>query len=135
MVGPLLVHVQEPLEVTLVGVRLVDHQLALFLGGGVGRLAILRSASSAGGSGLFLEFEHRVFFHLLLDPLLQRQDRQLQDLHRLDHPRRQHLLLHQPEILTERKTHGNNDEDQRLRSRCHDCRPRGLFFSKTSAGR
>ena len=55
---------------------------------------------------LLHDLQHRVLFHLLLDPLLQGQDRQLQNLHRLDHPRRQHLLLHQSEVLAEGESHG-----------------------------
>ena len=42
----------------------------------------------------------------------KRQDGQLQNLHRLDHPRRQHLLLHESEILAEGKTHGNQDDEK-----------------------
>ena len=100
MVGPLLVHLQQPLEVLLVAGRLVDDQLALFLGRGVGRrLGLDRLRRQVGV--LLAHLEDRVLLHLLLDPLLQGQDRQLEDLHRLDHPRSQHLLLNQPEFLTE----------------------------------
>ena len=67
----------------VLGLRLFGRQVRLFL----------------------LQLQHRILLHLLLDPLLQRQDGQLQDLHRLDHPRRQHLLLHEPQVLTERKSH------------------------------
>jgi hypothetical protein len=31
----------------------------------------------------------------------------LQDFHRLDHPRRKHLLLNQPEFLTKRESHSS----------------------------
>ena len=59
--------------------------------------------------GIFvLLLEQRVFLHLLLDPLLQGHDRQLQDLHRLDHARRKHLLLHHPQFLAEGKSHGRS---------------------------
>ena len=56
---------------------------------------------------VLLQIEHGIFLDLLLDPLLQGQDRQLQNLHRLDHPRRQNicLLLRHPHVLTERKSH------------------------------
>ena len=56
-----------------------------------------------GKLGVFLlQLQHRVLLDLLLDAFLQRQDGQLQNLHRLDHPRRQHLLLHQAKVLPER---------------------------------
>ena len=42
---------------------------------------------------LFLHLQDGVLLHLLLDPFLQRQDRQLEDLHRLDHPGSQFLGL------------------------------------------
>ena len=45
--------------------------------------------------------EDRVVFHLLLDAFLECHDGQLQDLHRLDHPRRKHLLLSQLHLLAE----------------------------------
>ncbi len=60
-----------------------------------------------GQIGIFLDqFERLVFLHLLLDALLQGHDRQLQDFHRLDHARRQHLLLNEPQFLSEGKSHG-----------------------------
>ncbi len=50
--------------------------------------------------GVDLELiEHRVVFHFLLDALLQCHERQLQNLHRLDHPRCKHLLLSQLHLL------------------------------------
>ena len=48
-------------------------------------------------SFLLPKLQHRVAFHLLLDPLLQRHQRELQDLHALNHARRKelpHLLPH-----------------------------------------
>ncbi len=57
------------------------------------------SGSSVGDFRLVLVdfdlIEDRVVLHLLLDAFLQRHERQLQDLHRLDHPRCKHLLLSQ----------------------------------------
>ena len=103
VVGPLLVHVEQTLEVPLVRVGFVDHQLAFFLAGGVGRQAILRRRLLGRRLRLFFgQLEHGILFHLLLDPFLERQDGQLQNLHRLDHPRRQHLLLNESKILAER---------------------------------
>ena len=103
VVRPLLVHLHQPLEILLVRVGLVDHQFAFFLAGGVGRLTLLQLGPLGGKLRLLLhQLEHRILFHLLLDPFLERQDRQLQNLHRLDHPRRQHLLLHESEVLAER---------------------------------
>ena len=99
----LLIHLHQPLEIALIRVRFVDHQLPLFVGRCVRRLAIIDLDLLCGSLRLFLlHLQNRVLFHLLFDSLLQRQNRQLQDLHRLDHPRRQHLLLHHSEILTKR---------------------------------
>ena len=50
--------------------------------------------------------EGLVVLDLLFDPLLKGHDRQLQDLHRLDHARRKHLLLRHPHFLAERHPHG-----------------------------
>ncbi len=104
VVGPLLVHIEQPLEIVLVVLGLIDDQLSLFGRGSVG---------IDGFGGLFrqveiflLQVEHRVFLNLLLDAFLQRHDRQLQDLHRLDHARCKHLLLHQPHFLTKGQSHG-----------------------------
>ena len=103
VVGPLLVHLHQALEVVLVAVRLVDDQLAFFLGGGVGGRLLLGRVGRLGGQVrvFVLQLQHRVLLDLLLDALFQGQDRQLQNLHRLDHPRRQHLLLHQSKVLSE----------------------------------
>ena len=71
MVGPLLVHLHQPLEVAFVRVGLVDHQLALFFGGGIGRLADLRLGLFGGKLRLlFLQLQDRILLHFLLDPLL-----------------------------------------------------------------
>ena len=82
---------------------LVDDQLPLFDRGSIG----------IGGFDFFLGqieifvllLQQRVFLHFLLDPFLQRQDRQLQDFHRLDHAGCEHLLLHHPQFLAEGKSH------------------------------
>ena len=99
VVRPFLVHLQEPLEVLFVAGGLVDHQLPLLVGRGVGRLGLDLLGRQVGI--LLPHLQDRVLLHLLLDPLFQRQDRQLEDLHRLDHPRSQYLLLNLPEFLTE----------------------------------
>ena len=52
------------------------------------------------------DFEHWIFFHFLLDPFLKSLDWQLQDLHRLDHPRSQFLGLNLTGFESERETHG-----------------------------
>ena len=49
--------------------------------------------STASSGSCFLQFEDRVFLQFLLDAFLQGHDRQLQDLHRLDHARSQNHLL------------------------------------------
>ena len=72
VVGPLLVHLHQPLEVALVRVGFVDHQLALFLGGGVGLLALFRLAPFRRRLRLLLlQLQDRILLHLLLDSLLQ----------------------------------------------------------------
>jgi hypothetical protein len=43
------------------------------------------------------QLQNRVVLKLLLDPLFQRLQRELKDLHRLDHPRREELPLLQPD--------------------------------------
>src|SRR5579864_3306722 len=54
----------------------------------------VRGVGVGNGGGFafaFLELEHRVALQLLLDAFLQRRQRQLEDFHALDHPRRQEL--------------------------------------------
>ena len=93
MIGELFVHVEQPLEVVLVVLVFVDNQLALFFGGSVGVLDVERFVGQV--AIFFGQVQDRVLLDLLLDALLQRHDGQLQDLHRLDHARCQHLLLNQ----------------------------------------
>ena len=104
-----------PFEVGLVGVLLVDDQRPL-----VDRLGrclrpgfrlAARHIRRRGPTGRLIEprlihLEGLVVLDLLLDPLLERHHRQLQDLHRLDHARRKHLLLRHPHFLAERHPHG-----------------------------
>jgi hypothetical protein len=107
MIRPLLIHLQQPLEVVLVALALVDDQLALVFAGGVRGLdQLLLFPFDPTVGFLLLQLQDRVLFHLLLDPLLQGHDRQLQNLHGLDHPRSQHLLLHHAEFLAEGQSHG-----------------------------
>ncbi len=102
VVGPLLVHLHQALEVVLVAVRLVNDQFAFFLGGGVRGRLVGRLDRLGGQVRVVLQqIEDRVLLDLLLDPLFQGEDRQLQNLHRLDHPRREHLLLQQSKVLSE----------------------------------
>ena len=49
--------------------------------------------------------QNRVLAQFLLDPLLQSHDRQLQDFHRLDHPRRHPQAHLGPHLLRGIKTH------------------------------
>ena len=50
-------------------------------------------------------FEDRILLQLLLDPLFESLDRELENLHRLNHARSQNLLLDLPHFLAEGKTH------------------------------
>ncbi len=53
-----------------------------------------RSVRLVGQSRIALvHLQHRILVHFLFDAFLQRHDRQLQNLHRLDHPRSQFLDL------------------------------------------
>ena len=107
-VGPIV----GPLEVCLVRMILVDDQRLLVDGPfDRRRLGIAdephRLRDGAVLPGL-LHLERLVVLDLLLDPLLQRHHRQLQDFHRLDHARRKHLLLRHPHFLAERHPHCSN---------------------------
>ncbi len=82
---------------------LVDDQLALFGSRRVGISRLDRFGRQIGI--LFDQLQRLVFLHFLFDPFLQGHDRQLQDFHRLDHARREHLLLNQPQFLSEGKSH------------------------------
>ena len=74
------------------------------------------SAGSAISSCVRLDLvEARIVFHLLLDAFLQRHQRQLQNFHRLDHPRCKHLLLSQLHLLAKGKSH-----DELPDGRSHD---------------
>ena len=92
IVRHLAIQIQQPLEVDFI-VRLLPHDhLSFRLRGGIGVLAI---GGFLGGWQLLLsQFQDRILVHFLLDSLLERHDRQLQNLHRLDHPRRHLLDLH-----------------------------------------
>ncbi len=95
---PLFIHVQQPLEVVLVIPRFVDDQ---FFFGIRRRIRILVLVLFLRQVRIpFVFFQDRVFLNLLLDPLLQSQNRQLQDLHGLDHAWRQHLFLDQSQFLS-----------------------------------
>lgn len=91
MVGPFLVHSEKPLEIVLAPPPPVDHQLAFLIRFGVGQFPVFEIVGKVRIH--LLQFKNGVLLKLLVDTLLQRQDRQLENLHRLDHPRRQHLLL------------------------------------------
>ena len=69
--------------------RLVDDQLAFPRPSANRGFSLFRRRPSGRVGIDFLQLQDRILLHLLLDPLLQRHDRQLQDLHRLDHPRSQ----------------------------------------------
>ena len=107
-VGVLAGPIVGALEVGLVRMILVHDQRLLVdrplrhvgrgLGGGHHRLG------GAVGARV-VELQGLVVLDLLLDALLERHHRQLQDLHRLDHARRKHLLLRHPHFLAERHPH------------------------------
>ena len=105
MVGPFRIHLQQTLEIGFVVFRFVDDELALL---GRRSVGVLSFGFFFGQVGVLLDkFECFVFLHLLLDAFLQGHDRQLQDFHRLDHARRQHLLLNEPQFLSEGESHGH----------------------------
>jgi hypothetical protein len=100
---PVLRHLRQPLEVRRIVVVVAGIELALFDVSGRcvvhRRLDVVRD-EIPGLVCLFRDLlQDDVFGQLLLDPLLQVQERQLEDLHRLNHARRQlHLLAH-PHLL------------------------------------
>jgi hypothetical protein len=84
----------EPLKVFVaVAVVLDDQSLFIF-----GKLAMLVFGNVLGMLGFTVvfglaELEDGVVLELLFDAFLQRHQRQLEDLHRLDHARREQLAL------------------------------------------
>ena len=105
VVRQILGHVEEPLEVVLVVAIVFDDQLALGVGHAAAASALAFDSAVVVSGSFVVDFdliEHRVVFHLLLDAFLQRHERQLQNFHRLDHPRCKHLLLSQLHLLAER---------------------------------
>ena len=106
VVRQILGHVQQAFEVVGVVGAVFDDQLPL----GVGHRGRMRFFLAFGRLGdlvlVRLDLvEARIVFHLLLDAFLQGHQRQLQNFHRLDHPRCKHLLLSQLHLLTERESH------------------------------
>ena len=107
------------LEIGLVGMVLIDDERP-FGGrpfrsriGGIDRRGeaagfAFRAVSNGGIAERIVDLEGLVVLDLLLDPLLKRHRRQLQDFHRLDHAWREHLLLRQPHFLAERHPHGTH---------------------------
>ena len=99
VIFPVLAQRLEPVEVQLVVAFVLDDQF-LFRVVGIrgnfffGRLRLGFFCGRAFGR-IFLELEDRILLELLLDPLLQRHDRQLENLHGLDHAGGQnHPLVH-----------------------------------------
>ncbi len=96
ILGPVGRHLQQPLEVGLVTVLVVDDKLALLdalLSGG--RLGGRRLGGLAFSLFVGTLFKNHVVLQLLLDAVVEGHHRQLEDLHRLDHARSQlHLLAH-----------------------------------------
>ena len=108
-VGILRGPVVGPLEVGLVGVVLVDDQ-GLLIDRLLGRrrFPVDRQPHKLARRRLLprlLHLQSLVVLDLLLDSLLERHHGQLQDLHRLDHAGRKHLLLRHPHFLAERHPH------------------------------
>ena len=99
-----------PFEVGLVGMVLVDDQRPFVDGPLGGRLRGVGDGHDRLGAPLLaglLDLQRLVVLDLLLDPFLEGHDRELEDLHRLDHARRKHLLLRHPHFLAERHPHGS----------------------------
>ena len=80
-----------------------DERLFVDRLGRAGRQRVSRAAGLIHGSlGFRLHhLERFVVLNFLFDPLLEGHRGQLQDLHRLDHARRKHLLLRHPHFLAE----------------------------------
>ena len=68
-------------------------------------IELLRDLKQQLGIAL-LHLQDRIFRQLFFDPFLELLQRQLQDLHRLNHPRRQFLHLELPGFEAEGETHG-----------------------------
>ena len=101
-IGHVIAHVLKTLEILGIRGILANDQLPLVLGlRGLRLLVPLRLLVRQVLVPL-CNFEHRILRHLLLDPLLKRLDRQLKDLHRLDHPRSQFLGLYLTGFESER---------------------------------
>ncbi len=90
----LAVHDRHTFEVIDVILRTVHDQLPLGVRGRIGVFSFGRLVGKRWV--LFLHFQQWVLVHLRFDAFLQGHDRQLQNLHRLDHPRRQLLNLELP---------------------------------------
>ena len=103
-VGPLFVEIQQPLEIFLVVLGLVDDQFPFLRRRSIGILFVFDRLVRQVGI-VFLLVETGVLGDLLFDPLLKLHDRELQNLHRLDHSRRQNLLLDLLQLLAKRQSH------------------------------
>ena len=106
-VGHVAVHVRQAFEIFCVGLAIFDDQLFFVFRSR--RVLVVTVFGFFVRQRLvpFLYLEHRVFIHLLFDAFLQSQNRQLQNLHRLDHPWRQFLGLYLACFEPEGKTHNS----------------------------
>ena len=97
VIGNVLRHLQKPLEIGFIAVGIVDNEFLfgnwLFVDF---NMRFIRRLFGGRYEGIAVGiFQAGVIDEFLIDAVLQRHDRQLQNFHGLDHPRSQlHLLAH-----------------------------------------
>ena len=103
-VGQLGNHILQTFEILLVVVLVVDDQFFFIFAASVFGWEFVFGFVRSQRIDIQL-LEQRILIHLLFDAFLQRKGRQLQNLHRLDHPRCQLLSLQLSGLKAHRHPH------------------------------